>query len=394
MAQLKRHLASADHVDVSQYQFINLEAVEAAAESLWPQIRERVFLASRSIIEKRTDDGDLIIQCESGFLVVFADLSGEAARSVTEAIRRDMESFFLGEEMLDLLGVSATSQKLTVEEFRRTLDAVEITEDAPCPEPEAATASESRAADAAAPIRVDDMAFRPAWDVRREAVAAFFATPMSRDRCDGAWRTGSRILIADHRPDHRLALDLETLRRATGALEAQLRQGVRCAIVIPAGYEMLAAPRLRVKFIAALNALPEAVRALTYVRVDGAPVDAPAGALSETCRSLVPHCGMLVVHMPLDTLSLERFADTGASFFGADLPRAATPAAEQNAEHFAALARRLDRPFYLDQAANWETLRLGLRVEARLIAGPVIGEFSAPSAPYRLTRAGLLANAA
>ena len=52
MIQLKRHLASAEQIDVSRYQFVNMERVREAAGHRWPELRERAFIASRSIMER------------------------------------------------------------------------------------------------------------------------------------------------------------------------------------------------------------------------------------------------------------------------------------------------------------------------------------------------------
>ncbi|MBL4544470.1 MAG: hypothetical protein JKP95_00620 [Oceanicaulis sp.] len=41
MTQLKRHLASAEQIDVSRYQFVNMDRVRDAAGDRWPEWRER-----------------------------------------------------------------------------------------------------------------------------------------------------------------------------------------------------------------------------------------------------------------------------------------------------------------------------------------------------------------
>ena len=182
MNELKKRLAQADRIDMSRHQFVNIDKVRAAAGDLWPSLRERVFVAGRSIIERRVAEDDLIIPCATGFLVVFTALSGEPAARLTRKIRDEMERFFLGDAELAELCVESSSERVSVEEFRAALaavdsDAGQSAHQAPKLKPSAPDA-----------VTLADLSFHAAWDVRREAVASFLVRPRTVAERDGGWR--------------------------------------------------------------------------------------------------------------------------------------------------------------------------------------------------------------
>lgn len=385
--ELRRHLASAEHVDLGQYRFINLDAVRAAAGPMWESLRSRVFLASESIIRKHAGRNDLVIQCATGFLVVYRGSDPEEAQATTRAIGEALRRFFLGETMTKLMGLETSCEQLSVAEFAATLDAAQVEE-------QASEAARAEVRQLAARRVIDSLVFWPAWDPRHEAVASFMASPRRR-RADGhGWAVGADLLHGRPGPQPRLALDLAVLALVREALDALQAGNARCGVITPVGYGVLAHPPTRTRYATALAGMPEAMRRLIVLKVEAAPLDAPAGQISESCRTLLPHCGRLLLHAPLDALSLQRFENAGAALVGASLPAGSPSAIEHDLVRFCALARRVALPVYLDAVADWEQLKIALASPARLIAGPVFGERSELAVPYRLSRARALSSAA
>lgn len=386
--ELRQHLASAEHVDVGQYQFINLEAVRAAAGGMWETIRQRVFVASESIIRKHAGDADLVIQCATGFLVVYRGTDADTAQAMTEVIGADMRRFFLGEEMTRFIALEMSCEQLSVAEFAATLDAAQAEDDV------VSKADLAEVHALGARRIIDDLAFSPAWDPRREAVASYVAVPRRRNPENQSWVTGDALLIGRRGLEPRLELDLAVLALAREALETLLAQGERCGVIMPVGYRALAHAATRTRYVAALAALPDPVRRLIFLKVEAAPLDAPAGQVNESCRTLLPWCGRLLIHAPLDALSLQRFENAGAALIGASLPASSTKGLSTDIDRFCALARRVNLPVYFDAVSDWEGLKAALASSARLVAGSVFGQVSSLAAPYRLPRARALSNAA
>ncbi len=408
MKALKRHLASNEHVDISQYQFINMEAVQAAAGDRWTAVRERVFVASRSIIEKRLSEEDLIIPCASGFLVVYVSAAGVEAEALTQTIKADMTAFFLGEDMLRLLQVDAHAERLTVEEFARTLQAAQaetLTQVA------GAAMGASAARKPAAPDgltyhpvkdpgpavtpRPDEVLFAPAWDPRREAVASFFALPRARTPGNDRWRYGSAILRGALKPEQRLEFELEVLEQTMTRFERFCAKGGRCGLIVPVNYAVIANPRTRVPYAGAVSKLPEHLRRTLLMRVEEAPLDAPATTLTEALRTLANYCAQMFVHAPVATYSLARLEGAGASWVGCSLPGRRPEVFKGDLARFLALAKRQRFGAYIDQLTSWEGVKAALASEARLLIGPAVAPaLEDLAAPYRLPRAGVLARAA
>jgi hypothetical protein len=390
MRLLKSHLASVDHVDLGRYQFVNLDPVREAAGALWPQLRERAFLASRTMIERRIAEDDLIIPCATGFLVIFKALSGEPARRLTERIRGELEAFFMGDGELGGLKVEGQSERLTLSEFEAAL-ARSRPEAGPKPAGPAAPAPDP---DAAGALRIDALDYLPAWDARNEAVGGFFVRARRLATDGRGWLINGAIVRGARRAEARLALDLLVLERAAAALNRLVKAGSRCALIVPAGYDSLSQPRCRSAYITRLTALGPALTAMIWVRLEDTPLDAPRAALAETGRMIAQHAGRLFVHAPADAMTLEPFTEIRPALIGTDFPTGSDAAVRTDLDRFMALVRRARAGAYLDNLENWEAVRLGVRSPARLLAGPSIGVLTAPKAPYRLTRSGLLASAA
>ncbi len=390
MRLLKSHLASVDHVDLGRYQFVNLDPVREAADALWPQLRERAFLASRTMIERRIAEDDLIIPCATGFLVVFKALSGDPAQRLTEKIRSELETFFMGDEELGGLKVEGLSERLTLSEFEAALARSRPEAEPKAPGPKPSTAEP----DAADPLRIDALDYLPAWDARKEAVGGFFVRARRLATDGRGWLINGAIVRGERRAEARLALDLLVLERAVAALNRLVKTGSRCAIIVPAGYDSLSQPRCRSAYITRLTQLGQALKAMVWVRLEDTPLDAPRAALAETGRMIAQHAGQLFVHAPADAMTLEPFTEIRPALIGADFPTGSDAAVRTDLDRFMALVRRVGAAAYLDNLENWDAVRLGVRSPARLLAGPSIGVLTAPRAPYRLTRSGLLASAA
>jgi hypothetical protein len=387
MQALKRHLATAETLDVSRYQFVNMEAVRAAAGALWPEVRERVFLASRSIIERRIAEEDLIVQCATGFLVIYKAITGDLAEQTTARIRADLEHFFLGERFANLMQVTATRENLTLDEFEAVL-----AETGPASADRVAP-TRAHPARASHPGVLRGLDFYAAWDVRKEAVASYFANPVVSESPDGPPLNDASLSATLARPEDRLALDHAVLTRACAALTTLLETGTRCAVIVPAGYGPLSHSRLRADYIMALAHLPRELKKLIWVRIVEAPGDTPAAVLAETGRTLLPYTGQLFLDADIRSVTLERQIESDAHWLGARLPDKLTEAARQDVERFVALAKRSGRPFYFDGVHDWDRLRYASRLPARLLVGAAIGRHDSPPAPFRISRNGLLARA-
>ncbi len=383
MIQLKRHLASAEQIDVSRYQFVNMDRVREAAGHRWPELRERAFIASRSIMERHIAEDDLIIQCESGYLVIFKALSGLQAQRLTNTVRAELEEFFLGEDFINQLGVEATSEQLSVEEFAATLASADVDE------PREARTVQTEADEK----KAFSLFYQPVWDQKREAVASYFVRVVSAEIDQPFQSRNTDLMLNDLKPDARCAVDLAVLEDASDTLDELVRTGIRCALIVPAGYTSLSNPRTRSRYVTALAALPAKLRQLIWVQIKDAPADAPSMVLDETLRILHAQTGKLFVHVRTDWPYWSRYEHSGVDAIGADFPARLTETDRQDIARFMASAQRAGSRVYFNRVETWESFRSASQTQANLIAGRVVGQLPHPAPPYRLSRARLLNNA-
>ena len=383
MEELRRRLAEVDRIDVSRYQFINMERLRNAAGADWPAIRSRVFLAARSMIERRVAEDDLIIPCATGFLVIFKALSQDLAEHTSERIRQDMERFFLGEGDLAELKVETVVEQLSIAEFEAALAAADLDfadEDDIAPAPVLSETSSL----------FDGLDYLPAWDARQEAAASYFALPRPTPTNDGV---RNPAVLKPQKPDPRLAFDLEVLETALTDLERLIASGSRCALIVPAGYASLSLPRTRSSYVTALSNAPKALKPLIWVRLEDAPDGPPRAVMAETGRLLKAQSAQLFVDASPQSLDLVPHAETGAGWIGASLGANRT-VVDADLERFAAIARRRGLETYMAEADRPEQLRAAVNARTRLIAGRAIAVYDAPRAPFRLSQASLLKRAA
>ena len=385
MEELRRRLTEVDQIDVSRYQFINMEQLRDAAGDDWPVMRARVFLATRSIIERRVAEDDLIIPCATGYLVIYKSIAEKLAEQSTARIKEEMERFFLGDGKLTELKVEAVAEQLSIAEFEAALAAADLDfVDAPPSPPEEAPEP------ASAPSPFEGLSFMPAWDARQEAAASYFATPRAPSPSEGGCPLG---VVRPDKPEPRLAFDLSVLDAAFGALDQLLSQGTRCAVIAPAGFANLSMPRTRAQYVTALSKAPEALKALLWVRVEDAPVGPPRAVMVEMGRLLKAHTPNLFIDTTLDALNLTAQSETGAGWIGASFA-AHRSAHRSDLDRFNAIARRSGTATYLTDADTPAQLDMALSSGVRLIAGRAIAAYDAPRAPFRLSRDALVKRAA
>lgn len=380
MTQLKRHLASAEQIDVSRYQFVNMDRVRDAAGDRWPEWRERVFIASRSIIDKRVAEDDLIIQCASGYLVIFKALSGPQAQKLTNKINSEMEEFFLGEAFLNDIKVEAKSEQLSVEEFAATMAAAEI--DEPRKTKTVQTDPDQN--------KAFSLFYQPVWDKKREAVASYFVRAVNADVDSPYQAHNTDLMLTELKPNARLAVDIAVLAEAAEALEELVRTGTRCALIVPAGFTSLSNPRTRAQYVMALADLPDALRQLIWVQIKDAPADPPSNILDETLRILRSQTAKLFVHVRTDWPYWSRFENLGVDAIGADFPERHSETDRLDIDRLLASAKRGGSSVYFNQIENWGMFRAATRTDAKLFAGRAVGQLPHPAAPFRLSRARLL----
>jgi len=117
MKRLKTALAGRASVDIGHFQWINLDMVRAEAAEQWDSLRDKIYGAAAHFIEKRLGPNDVMVRCQGGFILIFADYAGADAVAHTEAISQELNCFFLGDRILQRLEISSKSQTVSMAEL-------------------------------------------------------------------------------------------------------------------------------------------------------------------------------------------------------------------------------------------------------------------------------------
>lgn len=191
-------------IETAQVKLLGLDEVRTAAGARWPRMREHVREGSLRIVAQHIGAEDAVIPCGDGFLVVFADASGEQTQIRCREIRDALLSFYLGEEAL---------APLRADVARETVSATHL----------AGLVSDNAAAPQVRPRRNELTLgrFWPIWSARHMAVAAYLCGPSIRSQ-EGVrlGYAGSFLDKASHEERDYLDLDLCLLEQACTAAEA------------------------------------------------------------------------------------------------------------------------------------------------------------------------------
>lgn len=98
--QLKRTVQQGRTFDAAQVKIIGLDDVRRAAGERWPVIKERVRVNSLNFLQAALSEGDIVIPCGDGFLVIYAQDARRNLQSETETLQQALNTFYMGDDAL------------------------------------------------------------------------------------------------------------------------------------------------------------------------------------------------------------------------------------------------------------------------------------------------------
>ena len=381
MKRLKTALAGRAAVDIGHFQWINLDMVKAEAGEQWDTLRKKIYTAAGHFIEKRLNENDVLVRCQGGFILVYADITGEDAKARTEALSQELNLFFLGDRILKRLEVSSKSQTVSMAELadmvagkppaksedppaapprrkqapdpppRKRDDGVgrwqrleyemsrsDVTfTDIEAGEPEEAAFLNLSGGDPGIFSDVaddafgsgadmfadldkawDDIVFLPSWDRRFGYITTSFC--MARRQYRGKTLFGRDTLLGNDSPALHRLLDHSVAIAAQRGFLRRYADGVKCAVAIPVHYDTIIGVSDRVRYFSILQCVPQKVRKYFYLRVDNIPEGAPMGQMEELFRAMRCFGSNILAKIPPGTINLGRFENCGISLFSTQLP--------------------------------------------------------------------------
>lgn len=384
--QLARLFSARTVREIGQFQFINLDTVKEEARDQWPKLKNKIFDVGRFFIEKRVAQGDVIIRCQDGFLVVFASLGAGEAREKCDCITREMNAFFIGEKELAALEVRAASRSMDEAQFQtlmRSENEAETLARRPLAVPD-------EAAPASAPPRRrqrnpfgdwksgpgwNRVVFRPLWDARAEAITGAYCLP-------ARW-CGERGLLAE---GYRALHDGDDAEQAALVDDAVLEHGLHCfaraaaagqpfLLTLPIHFPAFEKRERRIALAKRLGQVPAELRRYLFFSLERISPGAPTSHVYEAVHVLRPFGAGVFLGSNSPEFAWEQYGDCAVRRFSLDL-HALGPASPRRLEglrHFFLAARRARAEAQLLGVHKAADLQEGLAMGGRFFSGDLIG---------------------
>lgn len=382
---LKAVLAEKKKVDIGQFQLLNLDRIKDASGDNWPAMKKKIFEAASHFIEKRLSIKHILVPCEEGFLIIFAEHADNIAEEV-ENITQEMISFFLGHPDLPDLQVEADAQSVSPGEL------AQIATDKTTP------AAPRKVADAPAmpsfpPLQelgpgaeTTQAAFRPIWDAERQAITANYC--FAKVHVEGRLIDGRRAIETRMSDVEHLTLDLVAAQSAFQAFLAFFRKKKRNTFAISIHETTVLNPESRARFLECLEGVPEVARKSFWLRLEVA--DIPQADALPAVQEFGDQGFSLMIDQPFGQADLSAFEERGISLFSTRALKPANFESEGMLDHDTVAlnntvraAGSLSAPVLMDEVRDLKTLKQAMACGVRMLCGTGLVPEAARPSPLR-----------
>jgi len=381
---LKAVLAEKKKVDIGQFQLLNLDRIKDASGDDWPAMKKKIFDAASHFIEKRLSIKHILVPCEEGFLIIFAEHADNIAEEV-EKITEDMIAFFLGHPDLPDLEVASDAQSVSPGELAH----IATSSKPPAP----AKAPDIPSMDSLPPLQElgpgaenAQACFRPIWDAERQAITANYC--FSKVHVEGRLIEGRRAIETRMSDVEHLTLDLVAARSAFQAFLAFFKKKKRNTFAISIHETTLLNAENRTRFLECLAGVPEVARKSFWLRLEAA--DIPHGNAFPALEEFADQGFSLMLDQPFGQAELSSFEERGVNVFSARALRPANFESEGMLDHDSAAlnnavraAGAMSAPFLLDDVRDLKTLKQAMACGVRMLCGPGLVPEAARPSPLR-----------
>lgn len=299
----------------------------------WPRIADRAQDVALKVIQRMCRPTDVFTRYDDlSFIIIFSDLSFDQAQLRCHEIGDEIGRRLLGEQF----AAEATDVSTGVFENDGSLVFTAVDKDelikrltsgvskAPTPE-EAVAKTDSDIPDFAF-AQIDrekalasmEVMYRPMWNLRHKAIANYFATAgavnVFGDRLwDTALRREYNGVVST------MEFDIFIARRALRDMAAKVAQGQKVLLGWPVHFETLGSRTGRQGYVDLCRAIPDAVRQLLILEVDGIPEGTPQSRLLEIIAVIKPFCRGQIIRVPYTFRNFGHLTGTGLNGVGFDL---------------------------------------------------------------------------
>ena len=253
-------------LDVAQFQFIGLEDIERAFGARWHSQKNKVKQIACDYLRSQIDTGDVLIPGGDGFLIVFGNASGGEAEFVTASLTHGLNEHFLGHaEPVSAARMETQTSAVPVDALVATLGEKDYVDGPADPPAEIQPASVT-------------WAYQPVWNVKRESVSHYMATPVNPN---GEPVPGYQFEPLPGRTPRFTSLDEAGLLRAEEDLRELVREGKSSGVGSSLHVTSLTNVDNRLRLFSTLDRFDRALQKFRVVKISNIPPGFPRMYLPE-----------------------------------------------------------------------------------------------------------------
>jgi len=330
--RLRRLLGERRTILSGNIHLIGLSRIRTQLGDDWPRLSGRAHEVAEKAIQQHCGREDIHTRHDDlSYLVIFARLTPEQAQLRCHEISEEIGRKLLGENFAAAAAEVSTGvfeadgslvlSAIDKQELIRRLLGEGAAPPAPEPAPEPAAAEPAlpdfsfarmNKAKALASMKI---LYRPIWHLRHKAITAYFATAGA----DSLF--GKRLWDDQLRAEYAGILDpsefdIYVMQRALRDLASTVAEGRRILLGWPVHFETIAARVSRQAYLGLCRDVPDQIRQLLFLEIDGLPPGTPASRLVDITTTLKPFCRQIIVRVPPGYQGLAQLGGAGISLVG------------------------------------------------------------------------------
>lgn len=309
---------------------VGLQRIRAMIGDDWPRVAARAQDIALRAIQRSCGSDDIYSRYdELAFIIVFGNLTPEQAQLRCHEISEEIGRKLLGDRFsADACEVSTAvvesdgsllfSASSKADLLDRLLQQGEA-DDASAVEPDKADEAELvfPTMDAAEALASISIRYRPMWNARHKAIANYLALPEAsiygRVQSDGMLRIEYDSILTP------VEFDSHVARSALAAFGPAIAQGQRVLMSWPVHFETLATRKSRQEYLEVYRTVPDAMRQLLILELEGLPEGVPQSRLLDVTTAIRPVCRRFVFRVAPEFRNFGALAGMGTDGVGLNL---------------------------------------------------------------------------
>tara|TARA_E500000318_G_scaffold27598_1_gene27797 strand:+ start:2191 stop:3498 length:1308 start_codon:yes stop_codon:yes gene_type:complete len=403
-----------------QVQFLGLDEVKDKLGDRWKMKQDFIRTLCQRTIKPHIGKSDICLEYgELGFVILFGDLTDEAATLKCGLIKAEILRQLRGDDELKNVGVRTTVGDLASGALKATdlgdlLEKAEKKQKAEQTEQADGAAldytnSQKKRLDAAQAVamrtamgedNVDpfsvfeedvdqilrdiDFGFLPLVNLKSGVISIFHCSAV---RLDAFNRIVKGHDVLPHQDDEKSSIELDRMclaRAKIGLMDMTMRK--RIALVsIPVSYATMSRAKARQEFVTGLASIPVELQRYLVLTLTGFPEGVPTSALTENVRLLKKYVRGIAARVPSNRENLMPFRDAGVQIVGFKFAEAdmANNSMFQTLTAFKKAAAKAGLHTFVRNLKSKELVRAAIDMEYDYFSGPVIADISDYVGPVR-----------